>query len=139
MAFANERNTAIYEHRVQDKWALAKLAKEYGLSVSRVDQIVKKMECVRSFDKPVREDDAWDVYRYAVSRYCDVPKETVVRAINCLARDLVRSNKPIKFRNDHAEFKSVLKGLTYEGCLKMRNCGIKSAELLMRIKAEEGC
>lgn len=137
MAFNNPRNRAIYALR-KDGTSYRKLASQYNLSVERVRQICFKMERIEKYIKnpPEKTEELVNPVNYLLSKYSDEEGHNqIVRGVNCICRTMIKQGRD-NYR-DYREFLKALATMSYDDCLKMRNCGIKTAEMLMRIKEKE--
>ena len=138
--FDNPRNREIHRLHKDGKMTYHEIARRFELSVSRVHQIFKKMErLIEHESRPIdTTNEPVGSAEYLISRYKDRFSQAIlVRAVGCIA--LVTGgirHSPVT--KDHREFLKAIAGLSFEDCMKLRNCGAKTAEAMMAIKEAEG-
>lgn len=150
MSFINIRNVSIYDKR-KGGATLGKLADEYGLSVERIRQICLKLERVDNTpygnktiyavrnrlpmpSRPVvKEQSEATAYDYIMALIPDAPQNLVVRAVNCVCRAFVVKGQSGLYK-DPPKFMKLLRGMTEDELMAMRNCGRKTYELLVKVR-----
>jgi hypothetical protein len=151
MAFLNKRNLEIYDKR-KEGWTFRKLSSEFGLSLERIRQICVKagrieeslgkdyLEAVKNGTPrpaPVDCPKLMGPVNYVERLFPNEDHNLIVRAINCVGRKF-RYEYP-DLNKDYRIFLKVLDTMSLKEILTMRNCGVKTAELLLDIqKIERG-
>ena len=146
MAFLNQRNLEIHDKRKKG-WTLDMLAGKFGLSRERIRQICYKadkiekslgkeyLDAIRNgTPKPIRIDrpKLLSPWEYIQALFPEVHHNLIVRATNCVARKFV--NEYPDMYKDYRIFLKALDTMNIEEIMLMRNCGIKTTELLMMVR-----
>jgi hypothetical protein len=155
VAFLNKRNLAIYDKR-KEGLTYDRLAYVFGLSRGRVFQICKKVgkieevygkdyiEAVKygaPIPEPVDPTKPMTAVDYIKHLFPNEDHNLIVRAVHCVCRTyklgrlwkhpgLINAN----LEKDYRIFLKVLDSMNLEEIMAMRNCGVKTAALLLDVQ-----
>jgi len=151
VAFLNKRNLAIYDKR-KEGWTYDRLAYVFGLSRGRVFQICKKIERIEEtrgkdyieavkygtqIPEPVNCTEPISAVDYIKHLFPNEGHNLVVRAVNCVCRTYIWEHPGVSnvgLSKDYRIFLKVLDGMNPGEIQYMRNCGVKTAALLLDVQ-----